>query len=35
MLQTVKNKLREFGWVLNCKGIINFKLFKRVFYGKE
>ena len=34
MLKMIKNKLKEFFWMLNCKGYISFKFFKRLFYNK-
>ncbi len=31
----MKRKLRAFGWWLMHKRVINFKTFKKVFYGEE
>ena len=35
MFKMIKNKLREFCWKLNCKGIISFRIFKFMFYRSD
>ena len=34
MRKYIKNKFREFFWMLHCKGHISFKFFKKTFYNK-